>query len=451
MSMGVNGGGSSAQGQGTVIGSVNFARRVELNLSFENIDVPEDINLHLLSVTYTDEEKDSADDLRIEYEDRENNLLGSWIDIKPVIVKPGVQTEKTVGAKNIINHVVQRGETLWSIAARYLGSGSKYTQIVQENNIANPNLIYPGQVFKITIPGAVTSAAAETVQAAGVQSVKQRLVSAFMVQKNWDGMGRDASLNIGTFEIDGVEMSGPPDKITIKSTSIPYTSTLRMERKSKAWENYTLKGIAEEMALNCGLQLMYESPYNPVYKRKEQMQMSDIRFLQGLCHAEGMALKITLLTIVIYDAAEYDSKPVIKTFKKGDENILSYKLGTSLTDTAYTSCHVSYTDPETKATIEYTYTPDNAAGTGLVLEVNEKVRSTEEAILLAQKRLREKNTQEYTASLKIVGDVSMVAGVTVNLLGFQQFDRKYKVTQAKHNLLHGYTVDLSLKQVLEGY
>ena len=62
-----------------------------------------------------------------------------------------------------------------------------------------------------------------------------------------------------------------------------------------------------------------------------------------------------------------------------------------------------------------------------------------------------KNTQEFTASLKVVGDVSFVAGMTVKLKGFQKFDRKYKVTQAKHSLTGGYTVDLSLKQVLEGY
>ena len=178
---------------------------------------------------------------------------------------------------------------------------------------------------------------------------------------------------------------------------------------------------------------------------------SDVKFLQELCHAAGMALKVTTLKIVIYDAAEYDAKPAAKTFKYGDKNIISYKLGTSLTDTAYTSCHVSYTDPDSKETIEYTYTPDSSTGTGQVLEINEKVRNTEEAKTLAKKRLREKNTQEFTASLKVVGDVSFVAGMTVKLKGFQKFDRKYKVTQAKHSLTGGYTVDLSLKQVLEGY
>lgn len=427
-----------------------LARRVELRLAFKNVDVPEDINLHLLSATYTDEEEDSTDDFQIEYEDRENNLLGKWLDVKPTFIKSTKQVQKQVEAENVVNYVVQRGDTLWAIASKYLGSGTKYPQIAQENNIPNPNLIYPGQVFKITTGGTATSTAVETVETIE-KGAEPKLVTAVLVQKNWNDTGKDVTLDMGTFEIDSVDMSGPPDKVTVKSTSIPYTSTIRIEKKSKAWENYSLQGIGQEIASKNGMKLMYEAADNPTYKRKEQVQTSDIKFLQGLCHAAGMALKVTTMTIVIYDAAEYDSKPAIKTFKKGSSDVISYKMGTSLTDTAYTSCHVSYTDPDSKETIEYTYTPDSNTGTGQTLEINEKVRSTAEAAQLAKKRLREKNTQEYTASLKVVGDVSLVAGVTVKLKGWQQFDRKYKVTQAKHSLLNGYTVDLSLKQVLEGY
>ena len=40
---------------------------------------------------------------------------------------------------------VVKGDTLWAIAAKYLGSGSKYTQLAAINNISNPNLIYVGQ------------------------------------------------------------------------------------------------------------------------------------------------------------------------------------------------------------------------------------------------------------------------------------------------------------------
>ena len=437
-----------------------LARRVQLKLKFNGVDVPENINLHLTGATYTDEEEDSTDDLQITYEDRENKLLGNWLEVKPTTSKSKKQVEKKVEDEKTINYVVQRGDTLWAIASKYLGSGTKYPQIAQENNIKNPNLIYPGQVFKITTGGEASSTVKEKKESekgqgagssSGSSGAKPKLVSAVLVQKNWNDTGKDVTLDMGTFEIDSVDMSGPPDKITVKSTSIPYTSKLRMEKKNKAWEKISLKGIGQEIAGKNGLKLMYEASENPTYKRKEQVQTSDIKFLQGLCHAAGMALKVTTLTIVIYDAAEYDKKPAVKTFKKGSGDIISYKMGTKLTDTAYTSCHVSYTDPDSKETIEYTYTPDSKTGTGQTLEINEKVNSKAEAIRLAKKRLREKNTQEYTASLKVVGDVSLVAGITVKLKGFQQFDKKYKVTQAKHNLLDGYTVDLSLKQVLEGY
>lgn len=434
-----------------------LARRVQLKLKFKGVDVPQNINLHLTGATYTDEEEDSTDDFQITYEDRENKLLGKWLEVKPTTSKSTKQVEKKVEDEKTINYVVKRGDTLWAIASKYLGSGTKYPQIAQENNIKNPNLIYPGQVFKITTGGETSS----TVKEAGSSEKKKsggsssgaspKLVSAVLVQKNWNDTGKDLTLDMGTFEIDSVDMSGPPDKVTVKSTSIPYTSKLRMEKKNKAWEKISLKGIGQEIAGKNGLKLMYEASDNPTYKRKEQVQTSDIKFLQNLCHAAGMALKVTTLTIVIYDVAEYDKKPAVRTFKKGSGDIISYKMGTKLTDTAYTSCHVSYTDPDSKETIEYTYTPDSKTGTGQTLEVNEKVNSKAEAIRLAKKRLREKNTQEYTASLKVVGDVSLVAGITVKLKGFQQFDKKYKVTQAKHNLLDGYTVDLSLKQVLEGY
>jgi nucleoid-associated protein YgaU len=47
--------------------------------------------------------------------------------------------------------IVRRGDTLWQIAQRHYGDGSKYTQIFQTNKgqIRNPNLIYPSQRFNV--------------------------------------------------------------------------------------------------------------------------------------------------------------------------------------------------------------------------------------------------------------------------------------------------------------
>jgi len=46
-------------------------------------------------------------------------------------------------------YVVKSGDTLWGIAKKYYGSGSKYTAIAKLNNLKNPNLILDGQVLKL--------------------------------------------------------------------------------------------------------------------------------------------------------------------------------------------------------------------------------------------------------------------------------------------------------------
>nr|DAS25135.1 MAG TPA: tail protein [Caudoviricetes sp.]DAX71024.1 MAG TPA: tail protein [Caudoviricetes sp.] len=426
------------------------ARRVELRMEFLNIDVPDNLARHLLTANYTDNEEDSADDFQLSYDDRERNLNGSWLEVKPTIIKSTKQVKKQVAKTEVINYVVKRGDTLWAIARKYLGSGTKYPQIAQENGIKNPNLIYPGQVFRITTGGTVTTTVTETKEEIKV-GAEPRMVKVTLVQKNWNDTGKNAVLDCGTFEIDSVDLSGPPLKTTLKSTSIPYTSTLRMMKKSRNWEKISLKAITQQIANEAGLKMLYESSDNPEYDKKEQVQQSDIRFLQDLCHAEGKALKVTKLSIVVFDKQEYDGKPVVKTITYGSSDILSFRMATKLTDAAYTSCHVSYTNTDKKQTIEYTYTPDSTVGTGQVLEVNERVANTQEAMRLAKKRLREKNAQEFTASFKMVGDVQLVAGIVVQLRGFQEFDKKYRVKSAKHSLTGGYTTDIELVQILEGY
>lgn len=48
-------------------------------------------------------------------------------------------------------HTIKSGDTLWAIAAKYLGSGARYTDIVAANKgvITNPNLVPIGTVIKI--------------------------------------------------------------------------------------------------------------------------------------------------------------------------------------------------------------------------------------------------------------------------------------------------------------
>lgn len=47
------------------------------------------------------------------------------------------------------SYTVVKGDTLWAISKKYLGTGTRYPELAKLNNISNPNRIYPGQVVKL--------------------------------------------------------------------------------------------------------------------------------------------------------------------------------------------------------------------------------------------------------------------------------------------------------------
>ena len=57
-------------------------------------------------------------------------------------------------AKEPLFHTVEKGDTLWAIAAKYLGAGNRYNEIFEANRpmLSDPDKIYPGQMLRI--PGA---------------------------------------------------------------------------------------------------------------------------------------------------------------------------------------------------------------------------------------------------------------------------------------------------------
>jgi len=57
-------------------------------------------------------------------------------------------TRETANAPQARSVTIQSGDTLWAIAKRYNVQGG-YMAIAQANNISNPHLIFPGQVFTI--------------------------------------------------------------------------------------------------------------------------------------------------------------------------------------------------------------------------------------------------------------------------------------------------------------
>lgn len=436
-----------------------LARRTAVKLYFKGTDISKDLSKYLLSLSFTDKEEDETDDISISLDDREGKWIKDWLNTNKT-AKTKTETVTTTGAVKVGNIVQFKGGPVYisSMAAEpTVTRGASKCKCTIANSNAHPyHLISQdgakvyGWVNASDVEGE-TVTTTKTTKAEEKRAFKGTEIHAMVIQKNPYTDGKDKVLDCGVFEIDSVSYTGPPQKLSIKATSIPYKAKLRQTEHNKTWENTTLKNIGSKIAKNSGMKFMYLSDSNPTYKRKEQVNMTDIAFLKKMCKQAGISLKVTSNTIVLFDAADYEKKAEVKKIKAGKGNILSYSFSTKTADTAYSSCHVIYTDPDTKETIEATYTPENANADGQTLEVKQKVSSVAEAKELARKSLRAKNKGETTAEFTLVGDVDYVAGITVRVYGYGEFNGKYIVEQATHSITGGYKVQIKLHSCLEGY
>ncbi len=64
-------------------------------------------------------------------------------------IKVNRDKEANFEIENVQTHTVKSGDTLYNIAKKYYGDGSRYMEIAEKNGIANPNLILDGRELKL--------------------------------------------------------------------------------------------------------------------------------------------------------------------------------------------------------------------------------------------------------------------------------------------------------------
>ena len=438
------------------------ARRVGVSIKVNGADISEDMGKYLLSLSYSDEQEGKTDDLSLTIDDREGIWLKNWLN-------PNVSSKSSGGGGNSCGSVLSPGDPVKVKNGALSYSGGRLQEwayaydgfTVIEVGAINPDRVVIGINGVITAAvhagdleknGAGKASGVGTSGAASANGLQGASIEVSIIQKDWEKDGERRVLDCGDFTIDTIKASGPPSQITIKATSLPSGSSVRAVKKNKSWENIRLSAIASQIAAAGGLKSCFSGDYDPFYTRKEQSNESDIAFLSRLCVDAGMSLKVTSGAIVVFDEDEFEKKPAVREFSPEKGDVLSYSFSDGSSDKAYSSCHVSWTNTAGNV-IEYTYTPriDNP-GTGEVLNICERVDSREEARKLAMKRLKAKNKERFSASLKIIGDAGLAAGANVVISGWGAFDGKYMIKTAVHSISGGgYTTDLTLRRCLEGY
>lgn len=265
---------------------------------------------------------------------------------------------------------------------------------------------------------------------------KGMMVQASIICKSWETADKDIALPCGTFKIDEVEYTGPPDKFSIKAVSSSLTSQLRDSAKSRAWENSSLQHMAGQIAKENGLSLMYAGDPHQ-FKRLDQRNESDLAFVCRLAGERAMHCKVHDGKLILMDAATAEaSQPGLTLPKSGNMySPTEFSFKNAASDTAYTDAEGAYTDPASgtthKASVQAS---DKQSEEKKTLVYHARAESAGEAMRLTKAQLHNANAEENTATISCMGCPRLVAGVTVNLSGFGKFSGVYFVKKAVHTL-----------------
>jgi phage protein D len=184
-------------------------------------------------------------------------------------------------------------------------------------------------------------------------------------QDSWNSPGEIIQQQCGQFEIDMIELEGPPSTIRIRAKSVPVSGSLKFQQKSRAWEGTDLKTVAQQIAGESGMSLNYQAALNPTFSRLDQREQSDLVVLSREADRFGLCVKVANNQIVIFDeqtaesqAATFTVLAPTRTSPGGINNsgILKWRL-TANSNEVVNAATVTYRNPETGRTINQTFTP----------------------------------------------------------------------------------------------
>lgn len=249
----------------------------------------------------------------------------------------------------------------------------------------------------------------------------------------------------GVFEIDEVEMSGPPDQMAIRGLATGIKSPLRT-KKSYAFENQSLKAIAETVAGRHGLTVQGEIESIQI-ERATQNRETDLGFLARIAAEFGYIFNLRGENLVFTTVFKLEDSDPVTEIDRTD--LIRYSLRDK-TSGVFKSARTQYHNPqkdklqngESEATTDDVVTED-------VLEVRKRTENDGQAELKAKAALHSTNSKQQSGTLTLPGAPLLLAGSNFELTGMGTLSGKYHVVESSHRIDSGggYTTDVEIKRV----
>lgn len=252
-------------------------------------------------------------------------------------------------------------------------------------------------------------------------------------------------VNCGDFEIDEIEIEGPPSQVRIRALAASVMKDLRTHQ-GKAYEDTTLAGIVQAVAARHKLTVVGDIEQIPI-KRVTQLYEEDLKFLKRVAREYGYAFNVRGDKLIFYRLDKLRAASSIQVIKVGDLSKYGFRDKVKGTPKKAT---VAYHDPKKKVVVAYDVDSNGqvvSKPSGDSLKLNTRAESPEQA--KAKAAINHANDEATTATLNLWGNPKLVAGINVELEGFGKLSGRYQVARSRHDLSrgNGYTTEIEVRRV----
>lgn len=257
-------------------------------------------------------------------------------------------------------------------------------------------------------------------------------------------------VSAGSFEVDEVELAGPPDTVRIKALSAGLSKQART-RQGKAYENTTLIAIVSTLAKK--LKAKVSGTIAPIsIPKATQYGETDWAFLVRLCREYGYEIKLAdnNQTLVVTKLKDLAAGGTVATLRKSDCSSYTYLDKIAEVPAKSTAKHF---DPAKKQLVQSTATGTGGAGQASSDErkrhVQAKTPAQAQAIAQAEQERHELDKTELT--LNLPGNPKLVAGAAIKVVEWDALNGEYLISEAKHTLNRssGYATEIQSKRTKE--
>lgn len=252
-------------------------------------------------------------------------------------------------------------------------------------------------------------------------------------------------LPCGEFEVDTIEVAGPPDRVTLKGIGVKFDSNLREER-TESWESVRLSEIVEAVASFAGMGSYIELAEDLELERVEQNRQSSLNFLKELAKEYDVSFKATNNTLYFISTGLLESRPATYIMRRRWCSNYSFR---DKSRDIYRGVLLECLDPESGEKREYKEEWDCPRESASYLKVNKPFSSEGEAAALARGLFREHNGKEQTGSISCAGNAKLLSGMILEVKEWGEFDGLYMIEKSSHNVSRsGYSTTVELTKTI---